>query len=170
MLTYEPKGRGPMDIQGASSGSAMSQYLADAACEIKSRQRATGNPINVEADRERVALQRRRDAEDRAIRRRVRSEWRATLTRKERVAENVRQLKRLRLVWLVVSVSLAGVAIVAAALAGASATLGLVGTVYIVALVLSAKIIHRRARRLPADHVERVHEQLDRVKSTFHTA
>jgi hypothetical protein len=76
----------------------------------------------------------------------------------------------LGLVWLVISVSLAGVAIAAAALAGASATLGLVGTVYIVALVLAAKIVHRRAHRLPADHVERVHEQLDRVKSTLHTA
>ncbi len=170
MLTYGPKARGAVDMKGTSSASAMSQYLADSAREIKSRQQAAPSTADVEANRERAADQRRRAAEDRAIRKRVRAEWRATLTAKERLAENLRYLKRLGVVWLLVSVLLAGVAIAAAALAGASATLGLVGSVYIMALMLAAKIIHRRARRLPADHVERVHEQLDRVKSTLHTA
>ena len=170
MLTYEPKARGAMDMQGASSGAAMSQYLADSARAIKSRQRATAGTAGAEVDREREASERRRAAEDRAIRKRVRAEWRATLTRRERFAENLRQLKRLRLVWLVISVSLAGVAIAAAALAGARPRLAWSAPSTSSRWCWPRRSIHRRAHRLPADHVERVHEQLDRVKSTLHTA
>jgi hypothetical protein len=170
MLMYEPKARSAVDTTGADSGSAMCQYLADSARDIKSRQQTAPSAASVEADRERAAAERRRAAEDRAIRKRVRAEWRATLTPRERLVENLHSLKRLRLVWLLVSVSLAAAAIAAATLAKAPTAVGVGGAVYILALLLGGKIIHRRARKLPADHVERVHEQLDRVKSTLHTA
>lgn len=155
-------------LVGARQGVAMSDYVAGSMHELRIRQEAA-SAVRIAADRERAAADREIAANDRALRRRARADYLATLTRRERAIERFRLLRRLGLVWLAVSILLAGAAIIAAALAGASAMLGLLGTLYISALLLTSKVVRTRQRRLTPEHVEKVAEQLDRVKASLPT-
>lgn len=147
----------------------MSDYVAGSMYALRIRQEAAGQARQI-AEQERAAAERDIAEHDRAVRDRARADYLATLTPRERAVERLRMLRRLGLVWVAVSVLLAGAAIIAAAAAGASAVLGLLGTVYISALLLSSKVVRMRQRRLPPEHVERVHEQLDRVKASLPTS
>lgn len=156
----------PVDVSGARRGAAMSDYVAASMQSLRARQQTAAADM-LEREHERRALEQRHAEHERDLRRRARQDYLSRLSRRERMIERLRHLRRLGLVWFAVSVMLAGCAIVAAAIAGASAVLGILGTIYISALLLGTKLVRARQDRLPPEHVERVHEQLDRVKASL---
>lgn len=153
-------------VSGAAHGIAMTDYVAGSMHALRVRQDAA-SAARLAADQERAAADREIAEHDRALRQRARADYLATLTPKQRALERVRLFRKLGLMWLLLTIVIAGAAIIAAVIAGASAMLGLLGTIYISALLLASKVVRMRQRRLPPEHVEKVHEQLDRVKASL---
>ncbi|MGO9753767.1 MAG: hypothetical protein ACLP22_20115 [Solirubrobacteraceae bacterium] len=114
-----------------------------------------------------AALERMRAAQARAVRKQMRAEWRASLTPTERVVDSFRELRRLRALWLVLSIAVVVLVGLAAGLAaGSLTTLAECGGLYIVAIALGRRVLERRrARQLPDGFADRVSDQLERVKA-----
>jgi Flp pilus assembly protein TadB len=113
------------------------------------------------AEREREALsEAEHKARERALRKQVAAEWRASATLAER-------LRRFRRPLLVVTLALAVVAVAAAAINRASVGLGLLGAVVLVGMVVNSRLAKRRAQQVPDERLDLVREQLERVRSTL---
>jgi hypothetical protein len=154
------------DLTAAAHSAAMTDLLSSSARDIKARQAAA-----VASEMERIeeldARERSRAQEQRELKRRVRAEYRASLTRRERLVEDVRQLRGVGHLWLLLSVAFALLAIAMAVVAGGSGTLAVLAGAYVCALLLAVKVMRKRSDRLTPEYEERVSQQLARVKSTL---
>ncbi len=151
---------------------AMRDYLAGSAQTLAARQPAfeQSEEARLREEHKRIAaLEQARAAQARAVRKQMRAEWRASLTPIERIVDSFRELRRLRALWLVVSIAVAVIVGLAAGVAAGSATtLAECGGHYFVAIVIGRRVVERRrARQLPEGYADRVSDQLERVKATI---
>ncbi|MGO9898528.1 MAG: hypothetical protein ACLP0J_02280 [Solirubrobacteraceae bacterium] len=150
---------------------ATRDYLAGSAQTLAAGQPSLEQSTEARLSEERMRaaeLKQTRAAHARAVRKQIRAEWRASLTPKERVVDSFRELRRLRALWPVLSIAVAGAVGLAAGLAaGSAATLVECVGLCIVAIALARRAVERRrARQLPDGFADRVSDQLDRVKAT----
>jgi Flp pilus assembly protein TadB len=157
------------DYTAASQSAAVTDVLAGSARGIKERQAAAAAAAEREGQ-ERKERDRQLASQSRDLQKRVSAEYRATLTRSERAADRLRGLRRYRRPVLRVTVPLAALAIVAATLGRAPTALAVLGVLYLVGVMLASRLGRARAEKLTPECEERVHEQLDRVKSSLPAA
>jgi len=156
------------DYGVAGRTAATTEVLGSSAAGIKERQAAAA--LVAEQERvEREAEQRRYAEEQRRLQKQVDAEYRSTLTPAQRAGDRVRSLWCYNR-WAKIAAFAPGVLAVLAFIFGAVGVgVAGAGVLYVVALVVARRVIEARADKPSPEHVERVHEQLDRVKSTLPT-
>jgi Flp pilus assembly protein TadB len=157
------------DYTAASQSASVTDVLAGSARGIRERQEAAAAAAERE-DQERKERERELASQTRDLQRRVSAEYRSTLTRSERAGDRVRGLRRFRRPVLRVTVALATLAIVAAALGRVPIAPAVLGVLYLAGVLLASRLGRARAERLTPESEERVLEQLDRVKSALPAA
>jgi Flp pilus assembly protein TadB len=142
---------------------ALDRHFAGAS---RLRDARLGRKSSQEREERRQEAQREagRAARERAIRKQVAAEWRASLTPAQRRAQAV---GRILLALRVLTIALAVVAPAAAALHRAPIELAPAGALYVVLLVLASRRAGRRAAQLPDDRADLVREQLERLRSSL---
>jgi hypothetical protein len=154
------------EYAAATHSAALVELLGGSARSIKERQAETES-AEQRAREEREAFRRRLAREQSRMRKQLNAEYRAELTRAERLADMLRPLRRLQRPSVIVSVMLAVVAMLAALVGRGSVVLALFGALFLAALAIGRKVLEARAERITPEHAARVHKQLDRVLSTL---
>jgi hypothetical protein len=145
---------------------AASDLLAGSARGIKERQ-AAATAAREQEEQEREELRRKLADSRRALNKRVAAELRSQLTPAERARDRVRPLRRFRRAWFAVTIPLALLAMAAAVVGRGPKELAALAGLYIAGLVAASRLARKRAERLASESDERVHEHLDRVRSSL---
>jgi hypothetical protein len=144
----------------------MRDYLAASMRAMKTRQESGAL---AELNRLEAEAQAARAAEDRAIRKQVKAEWRASLSPAERLLDTARDFRWLGLAWLFVTIPLAALAVIAGVLVGGPTgiAIGIGAGIYLVVVAVAFRVAKARERHVPPEHLDRVREQLERVHATL---
>jgi hypothetical protein len=154
------------DNRAASRSAATADILSSSARDIKSRQ-AAATAARKQQQAEREERDRTLASEQRKLSRRARAEYRATLSPAQRLSDELRRFRWLRRALIALSFLLAVIAIVAAVAARGSIVVAALGAVYICVLLVGRRLIRTRSEKWTPEDEERVHAQLDRVRSTL---